>query len=58
MTLSPLLAFHVGAGTVGVLSGALALAFRKGSRLHRSTGLVFAVSMLACRRAACTWPGS
>jgi uncharacterized membrane protein len=47
MTVSPLLAFHVGAGTVGVLSGALALCFRKGSRRHRGTGLVFAVSMLA-----------
>jgi hypothetical protein len=39
--------FHVVAGTAGVLSGALALAFRKGSRRHRAAGLAFAGSMLA-----------
>jgi uncharacterized membrane protein len=43
----PLVAFHVAAGTVSVLTGAAALCFRKGSPLHRRTGLVFAVSMLA-----------
>lgn len=47
MTMSPVLAFHIGAGTVAVLSGALALSVAKGSRLHRRSGLVFAVSMLA-----------
>jgi uncharacterized membrane protein len=41
------MAFHIAAGTSGVLSGALALVFRKGSRGHRAAGLVFAVSMLA-----------
>lgn len=41
------MAFHVAAGTAGVLSGAGALALRKGSHLHRRIGLVFAVSMLA-----------
>jgi uncharacterized membrane protein len=45
--MSPLVAFHVAAGTVSVLSGAAALFVRKGSPLHRRTGLVFAVSMLA-----------
>jgi hypothetical protein len=45
--MNPLLAFHVAAGTVGVLSGAGVLAVRKGTRLHRRIGLVFAVSMLA-----------
>lgn len=45
--MSPLMVFHVAAGTAGVLSGALALGFRKGSRRHRVAGLVFAVSMLA-----------
>jgi uncharacterized membrane protein len=37
---------HIGAGTVGLLSGAAAFAFRKGSRLHRLAGNVFVVSML------------
>jgi hypothetical protein len=41
------MAFHIAAGTAGVVSGALALVFRKGSRRHRAAGLVFAVSMLA-----------
>jgi hypothetical protein len=45
--MSPLMALHVAAGTVGVLSGAAVLAVRKGTALHRRTGLVFAVSMLA-----------
>ena len=43
----PLLAFHVAAGTVAVLAGSAVLAVRKGTRLHRRIGLVFAVSMLA-----------
>lgn len=47
LPVSPLMAFHIAAGTVGVLSGALALAFRKGSRPHRVAGLAFAASMLA-----------
>ena len=37
---------HIGGGTVGLVSGAAALAFRKGSRLHRLAGNVFFVSML------------
>jgi uncharacterized membrane protein len=45
--MSPLMAFHIAAGTVGVLSGLAALALRKGSRPHRRIGLVFAASMLA-----------
>jgi uncharacterized membrane protein len=46
MTLSLLLAFHVSAGTLGLLSGTAAMSFRKGSRRHRVTGTVFVVSML------------
>jgi uncharacterized membrane protein len=46
MTLSPLLAFHVSAGTLGLISGTAAMSFRKGSRRHRVTGTVFVVSML------------
>ena len=41
-----LLYLHIGGGTVGLVSGAAALAFRKGSRLHRLAGNVFFVSML------------
>ena len=41
-----LLVLHIGGGTVGLLSGAAALAVRKGGRLHRWTGNAFFVSML------------
>lgn len=37
---------HIGAGTVSLLAGAAAFAFRKGSRLHRLAGNVFVVAML------------
>ncbi len=39
-------AVHVAAGTVGLASGILAVAARKGGRLHRLAGNVFFVSML------------
>lgn len=38
---------HIAGGTVGMLAGAAALVFRKGSRLHRLAGHTFFVSMLA-----------
>ncbi len=41
-----ILAIHVGMGTLGVLTGAAALLFRKGSRAHRVVGTVFVLSML------------
>ena len=41
-----LLYLHIGGGIVGLLSGAAALALRKGSRPHRMAGNVFFVSML------------
>ena len=41
MRFSPLLIFHICAGIVGLLSGAIALTFRKGSRGHRVAGNVF-----------------
>ena len=47
MRLSPLLFIHILGGTIGVLSGAVAMAFRKGSRWHGMAGNVFFVSMLA-----------
>lgn len=37
---------HIGAGSVGLLAGAAALLFRKGSPLHRLAGKTFVVSML------------
>jgi len=43
---SPVLFFHICAGTLGMLSGFAAVSFRKGSRWHRITGIVFGVSML------------
>jgi uncharacterized membrane protein len=42
----PLLILHILAGTVGLLSGTFAIAVRRGSRLHRASGNIFAVAML------------
>ena len=44
--ITPVLITHVTAGSLGILSGAAALAVRKGERLHRVFGTVFFVSML------------
>jgi uncharacterized membrane protein len=38
---------HVGGGAVGLISGAVALAVRKGARMHRAAGNVFFGSMIA-----------
>jgi uncharacterized membrane protein len=43
---SPLLILHILGGVIAVLSGAVALIVRKGSRLHRRSGDVFVISML------------
>jgi len=43
---SPILAVHICGGTLGLVSGAAALSFRKGSRRHALAGKVFVVSML------------
>jgi uncharacterized membrane protein len=45
-TVSPILAVHIAGGTLGLVSGAAALSFRKGSRRHAIAGRVFVVSML------------
>lgn len=37
---------HIGSGSVGLLSGAASMVFRKGSRLHRLSGKVFVIAML------------
>jgi uncharacterized membrane protein len=46
MSLWPLIVFHICAGTVALLSGAVAMSFRKGSRRHGLAGDVFVISML------------
>jgi uncharacterized membrane protein len=40
------LVLHIGGGTVGMVTGAGALAFRKGESLHRLFGKVFIIAML------------
>jgi uncharacterized membrane protein len=47
VSFSPVLLFHICAGTLGLLSGAVAISFRKGSSRHRVSGNVFVVSMLS-----------
>ena len=44
--MSPILVVHISGGTLGLLSGAAALLFRKGSRQHAIAGKVFVASML------------
>lgn len=43
---SPILVIHICAGLVGLLSGAAAMSFRKGSRRHGLAGNIFFVAML------------
>ena len=43
---APVLVIHICAGTLGLLSGAAAMALRKGSRRHGAAGNVFVVAML------------
>ncbi len=43
-----LLYLHIGGGAIGVLSGATAIASRKGARVHRAAGTVFFVAMAIC----------
>jgi uncharacterized membrane protein len=47
MPYSPVLLVHICGGTLGLLSGAAAISFRKGSRRHALAGKVFVASMLA-----------
>ena len=46
MMYTEILAVHIGMGTLGVLTGAAALLFRKGSGPHRVAGTVFVLAML------------
>lgn len=47
MSYSPILAVHVCAGSLGLISGTAAICFRKGSPRHALAGKIFVVSMLA-----------
>jgi len=47
MSISPILLLHICSGTVGVLSGFVAVSLRKGSRRHSIAGIIFAVAMLS-----------
>jgi hypothetical protein len=46
MSFSPVLLFHIAAGTLGMLSGFVAVSLRKGSRRHGLAGNVFVIAML------------
>jgi uncharacterized membrane protein len=48
IAVASLLWLHIGGGAAGILTGAIALASRKGSRIHRSAGKTFFVVMLVC----------
>jgi uncharacterized membrane protein len=52
MLYSPLLAIHVTAGILGVLSGAAALSFRKGGPRHALAGKIFVAAMLVLATSA------
>src|SRR5215469_5330552 len=52
MPYPPILVAHICAGTLGLLSGATAMIFRKGSRGHVLAGRVFVASMLTMAVAA------
>jgi hypothetical protein len=46
MQISPILVLHIAGGITGILSGAVAMTFRKGGRGHVVAGQVFVVAML------------
>ncbi|SRR6266849_931115 len=52
MSFSLLLPVHISAGILGILSGATALSFRKGSRRHAQAGKVFVLAMLTMAASA------
>lgn len=52
MPYSPLLPVHIAGGLMGILAGAAALSFRKGSSRHALAGKVFVASMLTMSTAA------
>jgi len=48
----PLLILHILAGSIGLLTGTVAMAARKGGNLHRASGNVFTVAMLSLSASA------
>jgi uncharacterized membrane protein len=48
----PLLILHILAGSIGLLTGTVAMAVREGGKLHRSSGNVFTVAMLTLATSA------
>jgi len=52
MFYSPILVLHISAGMTGILSGAAAMTFRKGSPRHVLAGKVFVVAMLTMAASA------
>jgi len=52
MSISPLLFIHICGAVIGLLSGAMAVVFRKGSGWHAAAGTVFFVSMLCMSSSA------
>jgi uncharacterized membrane protein len=42
----PLLILHILGGSIGLLSGTVAMAVRKGGYLHRASGNIFTIAML------------
>ena len=46
MQISPMLVLHISGGITGILSGAVAMVFRKGSRGHVVAAQVFVIAML------------
>ena len=52
MSFSSVLVFHICVGALGLLSGAVALSLRKGSRQHRVAGNAFVITMLSMAASA------
>ena len=48
----PLLILHIIAGSIGLLTDTVAMAVRKGGKLHRASGNVFTVAMLTLATSA------
>ena len=46
MTPSQILAIHIGAGTLALVSGLITVSVRKGAEAHRASGTVFVLAML------------
>lgn len=46
------MALHIAAGSIGLVTGAIALSARKGSQLHRGGGLLFVAAMLTMSASA------